>query len=101
MNWTKGILLIVLVLGVVGQTKITQNQLNYQITGKVTESVTIVPKGVSRQVFPTGGVCTGYMEVLRNGLDQTVGVDFTLALDQITFIPLAGDGDIVKIRCFQ
>lgn len=99
------------------QTTIKQNQLSFSTTGQVSEVITIVPMAAALppgttsssgvvpipQTFSTNGVCTGFMDVFRNGLNETIGKDFITDGTSITFLPAmrVEGGDIIKIRCFH
>ncbi len=93
-------LLVVLVSLALTQTTVAPNQIRTTTTGlsQVTESVTKVtsPGSIS---LPA---CTGFLTVLRNGIDQTLTTDYTLSSDglSISFL-LISSGDLVKTRCFH
>jgi len=65
--------------------------------------------GTPSQTYTTTYAPIGEVQVLRNGLDLTVGVDYTIAPDanssaggmMITFLAPIQPGDIVKARYFQ
>lgn len=48
-------------------------------------------------------VCSGLLEVFRNGLDQTAAYDYDLSLNPagVVFRQPVVPGDIVKTRCFR
>ena|SRR5258708_25622112 len=96
------LIILTLILDVMGtsQTTLSPNQVRTSTTpvSQITESITVIstPAPIS---FPA---CPGFLSVLRNGLDQTVGTDYTLSQDKlsITFIMIS-QNDLIKIRCFH